>query len=372
VPSRVGFSLRGTLASLLLLTTPTFSATPRLVHDATVYKEPHRYGGWPANHGIWSWGNEILVGFSAAYFQLKTPDRHPYDNTKPEEPRLARSLDGGETWAIEAPPSLLPPEQGGAPVRDLDKPMDFTDPNFAMTLRFTDTNKGPSRFWYSVDRGKTWLGPYAFPLLNQQGIAARTDYIVNGKRDAFVFLTASKSDGKEGRVLCARTEDGGLKWEFVSFIGGEPSGFSIMPSSVRVSPKELLAATRVKYDRDTGGIEVFRSRDNGSSWQLFARPVAFSGPFNANPPSLIRLRDGRLCLTYGVRTPPYRICARLSNDGRTWSDEIVLRNDGAMWDIGYVRSVQRLDGEVVTVYYFPEQAHTERIIAATIWDPGAK
>ena len=38
---------------------------------------------------------------------------------------------------------------------------------------------------------------------------------------------------------------------------------------VRVSPKELITATRVKYDRDTGGIEVYRSKDNGTSWQMY-------------------------------------------------------------------------------------------------------
>jgi LacI family transcriptional regulator len=82
--------------------------------NVLVYKEPGRFGGWPANHGIWSWGNEIVVGFSAAYFKHMPLDRHQYDDTKPEEPRLVRSLDGGNTWTIEAPKSLLPPEQGGA------------------------------------------------------------------------------------------------------------------------------------------------------------------------------------------------------------------------------------------------------------------
>jgi len=52
-----------------------------------------RYGGWPANHGIWSWGNEIFVGFSAAYYQWMGPDRHPYDRSKREEPYLGRSVD---------------------------------------------------------------------------------------------------------------------------------------------------------------------------------------------------------------------------------------------------------------------------------------
>ena len=33
----------------------------------TVYFEKGMFGGWPANHGIWSWGNEILVGFGMGY-----------------------------------------------------------------------------------------------------------------------------------------------------------------------------------------------------------------------------------------------------------------------------------------------------------------
>jgi len=45
-----------------------------------------------------------------------------------------------------------------------------------------------------------------------------------------------------------------------------------------------------------------------------------------NPPHLIRLRDGRLAVTYGYRSPPYGIRARLSADeGQTWSREISRR-----------------------------------------------
>src|SRR4051794_24018293 len=83
---------------------------PRVVGHVTVYSKAGRYGGWPANHGIWKWNDEIVVGFSAAYFQWIGPDRHPYDRAKPEEPYLARRLDGGRTWAIEPTPALVPPE----------------------------------------------------------------------------------------------------------------------------------------------------------------------------------------------------------------------------------------------------------------------
>ena len=87
---------------------------------------------------------------------------------------------------------------------------------------------------------------------------------------------------------------------------------------------------------------------------------------------MIRLADGRVCLTYGHRAVPYSIQARLSgNGGRTWSQEVTLRDGGGGRDIGYPRSVQRRDGKVVTVYYFwDRKTGPERYIAATIWDPG--
>src|SRR5690606_25523402 len=113
----------------------TFLSLPALAAAAApdarhivVYKERGRFGGWPANHGIWQWKDEILVGFSAAYFKRMPLNRHQYDSDKPEEPRLARSLDGGNTWKIEAPKSLLPPEQGGRAVQPLREPIDFTSP----------------------------------------------------------------------------------------------------------------------------------------------------------------------------------------------------------------------------------------------------
>lgn len=349
------------------------SRGPHVIEHVVVYREAGRFGGWPANHGIWSWGNEILVGFSAAYFQRKSPDRHQYNSQKPEEPRLARSPDGGRTWKIEAPPSLLPPEQGGAAVTRLREPMNFRDPDFAMTLRFTDTNKGPSRLFYSTDRGKTWRGPYDFPLLGQLGIAARTDYLISAGREAFVFVTASKSDGREGRPLCARTANGGLNWEFVSWIGEEPSGFAIMPSTVRLSPRRMITAVRVKQDSQHDCIDLYETRDNGAHWRFLCRPEPATGGHGGNPPSLIGLQDGRMCLTYGYRGEPFGIRARLSeDDGKTWSDEFALRKDGATWEIGYVRSAQRPDGKIVSVYYFPERPLTDRIIAATIWDPGIR
>lgn len=197
--------------------------------------------------------------------------------------------------------------------------------------------------------------------------------MIEGKHQALVILTAAKKNGKEGRLFCARTKDGGVHWTFVSFIGDESTGFSIMPSTVRLPNGTLLATSRTKGPNDTNWIDLYRSTDHGAHWTLEAKPVPSTGAHSGNPPFLLRLKDGRLCLTYGYRSEPYGIRARLSkDDGKTWGDEIVLRSDGAAWDLGYVRSVQRADGKIVTVYYFAEQVSSERVIDATIWDPGPR
>ena len=80
-------------------------------HTVVVYKQPGRFAGWPANHGSWSWGNEIVVGFEPGYFHIRKPgeQEHSIDYQQPAEHLLARSLDGGETWQIEKPLGLLAP-----------------------------------------------------------------------------------------------------------------------------------------------------------------------------------------------------------------------------------------------------------------------
>lgn len=352
------------------------------VQHFPVFAVPGRFGGWPANHGIWSWGDEILVGFSLGHY--KPRQGHHIDHDKPEEHVLARSLDGGRSWKLEHPAEKhvlvgtagmrhgkIPPGQHEPEPADCPGGIDFTHPDFAMTLRMPDVNGGESRFYYSYDRGRSWQGPFRLPLFGQPGIAARTDYLVNGRNDCLVFLTAAKQNRREGRPLCGRTTDGGKSWQLVSLIGPEPKGFSIMPSSVRLSAKELLTTVRCREgaeDQRRHWLEAWYSPDDGRSWSLRSKPAQEPGV--DNPPALQRLPDGRLCLIYGRRAAPLGIFARLSSDqGKTWTEPITLRDDGGSPDLGYSRSVQRRDGRLVTVYYFHQKGETDRKIVATLWSP---
>lgn len=343
----------------------------------TVYGEPGRFGGWPANFGIWIWDNEILVGLARG-FHKDLGIRHNIDRDKPEEHIFARSQDGGETWALEDPSEDgilvargtglhgIEPEYPNkkGPI-ELTEPINFTHPDFAMTLRMLDIDHGPSLFYISYNRGKKWQGPFKLKVGKLTEIAARTDYVVNGENECMLFLTAAKPDGNEGRPFCAKTIDGGLTWDFVSWIDENPEGFSIMPSTVRLSENKLLTSVRRRFENKRW-IETFLSKNDGQLWTLLNKPMEELG--EGNPPCLTKLSDGRLCLTYGYRAEPYSIRAQLSSDnGQTWSGPIFLRDDGAGRDIGYVRTVQRPDGKLVTLYYFQDHKAPERYIAATIW-----
>ena len=369
----------------LFLTTSSWSAAgepqPKVTH-VVVSSEPHRFAGWPANHGIWSWGNEILVGFSRGTYKDRGTFHH-IDHDRPEEFLLARSRDGGLTWSVETPeppgalagtpgmrhgrmPAWLPVEHPIA----LREPINFTHPDLAFTVRMENSNNGVSRFYYSYDRGRSWHGPFLLPLFGQKGVMGRTDYLVNGPGDCLLFLTASKTNGKEGRPFAARTTDGGLTWRFLGSIGPEPVGYAIMPATVRVSATDLVTTVRRK-DPPKSWIDAFASRDEGKTWSFLSTPEPDTG--EGNPPSLVHLADGRLVLIYGVRRPPFGIHARISTDtGKTWSPPIVLRDDGGANDVGYVRSIIRPDGKVLSVYYYNERTSPTRFIAATLWDVPAR
>jgi hypothetical protein len=353
-----------------------------IVKQVVVFREQGRFAGWPANHGMWCWGNELLVGFSRGYHK-DLGERHNIDRQRPEEFLLARSMDGGQTWTTEFPVKqgyLVPrgkalhgTEMPGVPIPpllDCVEPVDFRHPDFAMTLRMENIDGGQSRFSYSYDRGHNWRGPFRLPDMGTPGIAARTDYIVDGPQEATFLLTAAKSDKEEGRVFCARTRDGCKSFKFVSWVGEEIAGYEIMPSTVRLSATHLLTTTRVREPNSgPSWIDAYESRDNGKSWKYLNRPVKDTGA--GNPPSMIRLTDGRICLTYGYRAAPYQMFAKLSKDnGQSWSKQVLLRRDGGGTDMGYPRSLQCADGNVVTTYYFwDKQGGPERYIAATIWDP---
>ncbi len=346
------------------------------VRHVVVYQQPDHFAGWPANNGIWAWKNEILVGCTLGNYKV-TDKTHAIDRDKPARAVLARSLDGGETWNLEDPENFV--GDGGTPVPSPGD-VDFANPNLAIRVGGPPPfHQEGNTFFVSGDRGKNWQGPYLFSGLGKFETTSRTDYLINGSRDAFLFMSANQPGVRAGdhqdRAFVAQTQDGGKTFELVSWITSEPdTARSVMPSSARLSKNEMVTALRRRDDSDgtsRNWIDLYASMDNGVTWE-FRSKVADTGQHNGNPPALVRLRDARIVVTYGYRAKPYGMRARISRDnGKTWGREIVLRDDGATEDLGYSRSVQRSDGKVVTIYYYTTAANPEQHIAATIWDPNA-
>jgi hypothetical protein len=360
----------------------------------TVYRQAGRFAGWPANYGMWAWDDEIVVSFTQCTHRADA-GFHARARELPAYPLQSRSLDGGRTWRTIPTPAPSPGQRGfsadehmvpdlrvstaiALDMEPLPRPcpggIDFTHPDFALMCARTGLGTGTAAWFYtSYDRATTWHGPYAMPTFGQPGIEARTDYIVNSSKECMLFLTASRDDGDEGAgVFMARTADAGASFDFVSWVAASPGSRRIMPSSVRIDETTLLTAIRCnaadgQFEVVPTWIDLFESTDNGNSWHFLSRPVSDAGS-GGNPPAMIRLRDGRLCLTYGYRSAPFGIRARVSEDGgKRWGDVIHLRDDGGCSDLGYPRSIQRRDGTIVTTYYFNEQPAAERYIAATLW-----
>ena len=373
--------------SAALLAASTKSRAETNIENVTVWRESGRYGGWPANHGIWNWGDEILVGFTAGVLKTDDMTRHPIDRSAGERHVLSRSMDGGRTWRLEEPAALQPPPRPerravtGEALRlpalhTLDSPIDFTSPGLALTFRSAHGTAGAWLF-ASHDRGRTWQGPYAVPAFDTPGLDPRTDYLVRGRHELLVGMTARKTDGKEGRPFMLRTRDGARTWERLGWIGPETAGYRIMPATVSLSGSAGASADKGggrlysvirRREGQASHLEGYRSDDGGTTWRATGVVAADTG--RGNPASLVQLADGRLCSVYGFRAEPFGIRAVVSaDDGASWSAPKPLREGAADWDLGYPRSVVRPDGRVVSVYYYNDARSPERYIAATIWKP---
>jgi hypothetical protein len=352
-----------------------------------VYRKRGEFAGWPANYGLWSWGDEVVAVFARGKLGAQGA-LHELNRDYPFVPWQTRSLDGGLTWMSEPFSGHVP---GGLSLsadehlnadlkvrsclstnddlRPLGDPIDFLDPETVILCARTDVS-GDAMSWFYVsrDRALTWQGPYAFTGLDIP-ICARTDIVPLGRDDALFMLSTSKEDGAEGRVFCARTADGGRTFVLQGFVGPQPDGYSIMPASTTLSSGTILTMTRgMGTGGDKGRIEAFASDDQGRTWTPRGCIVDDTGS-NGNPPALGRI-DDMLLLVYGYRDAPFGIRMRVSSDdGRTWSAEKTIRSDGGTADLGYPRVVKRDQASILAVYYFNDGEGEERYIAASIVAP---
>ncbi len=336
------------------------------IRNTDVYKEDGMFAGWPANNGIWSFGEEIVVGFTQGTLEKKNVEGHKIDFEKPSYNRQSRSLDGGLTWSFEAPPEIASLKR--ETIRDFNGELDFLDPETAIRFVPMGVHAGSiSPFFYSKDRCRSWVGPFTTPSMGLTGISARTEILPLSNSEALLFFACPKSDGYEGRAACAKISEGGGKFEFLSYIGPEPPGFTIMPASYRRKDGDIIAVLREedRFDNPNRGARLtqYISGDLGKTWEFDKYIAEFK---HSTPPAMKMSVDGILYLAYGYRDEPCGVRFRYSGDeGRTWSKDFILRDDGGNFDLGYTRITAMPDGSMLTAYYYNNHKNGGRYIAST-------
>lgn len=343
-----------------------------------------RFMGWPANNGLWSWdeGREILVGYTNGPFV----EQRGHNIGTPQLSRLTRSLDGGRTWTTESPENYV--GQSGEPVPSPGG-IQFDHPDFVLRVAadgYHGTNDPKGNFFYSLDRGKTWLGPYRFNGLHETEeldgleITARTNYIVTGGDSIQIFMAARnlriEHGGRRDKAFLVESRDGGATFEFIAWIvPWTDQHRAVMPSAARAEDGSLVVTARRRNPlNETNWVDAFVSHDDGRSWSFLSR-VGGTGAHNGNPPALVRLRDGRLACCYGNRDSEELLLRTSDDGGKTWGEPMVLRQSSTS-DFGYPQLVQNHRGELVALYYLaletPEHAGTtpgESYIEAAILSP---
>lgn len=125
--------------------------------------------------------------------------------------------------------------------------------------------------------------------------------------------------------------------------------FCCEPHAIQLKNGRILVHIRVEKWGPDGMFSTYQcySDDNG---QTFSKPIRIVE--KGAPSHLVQLSDGTVVCTFGYRSAPFGQRAKYSVDnGESWSEDIILRDDGENWDLGYPSTVELENGDLFTVYY---------------------
>ena len=205
---------------------------------------------------------------------------------------------------------------------------------------------GGTAIWRSEDGGITWGDP-AF-LSGVPGIEP-----LHANLSAPVAVRGNVLETAEGRLLISayslnspndaylfQSTDGGRSWSYVALIAESCNETFLYQTEAG----SLVAFMRHDQDKQL----CVAHSDSGGEWS------AAELLCNGYPACAVRLPSGRVLLAYGYRFEdgPGVRARVLSADCRLPDDaELILRDDGAVMDLGYPDACLLPDGRVCVVYY---------------------
>lgn len=215
----------------------------------------------------------------------------------------------------------------------------------------------------SLDGGKTFGGPVRVPVMAPHGPCVRKDGSLFYLGRAFAVET--ESGGFPNDLLEVCTSRDWKTWSAPAEIPmpREEGTLFCEPHAAALPDGRILAGLRAQR-KDGFTIFTAHSADGGKTFGPW-RDLGFHG----SPPHFFVHSSGAVVLSYGYRKPPYGQRARVSFDGgETWSEEIILRDDGINWDLGYPATAECADGSLITVYYQRRPGARHTGIYQTKWE----
>jgi hypothetical protein len=193
------------------------------------------------------------------------------------------------------------------------------------------------------------------------GLRARVIELRNG---TLLFPVHTKSGGTEesgddATVSGDRTygpkaiasQDGGRTWTHRGDIATSQAGPNFDETEVIECPSgKIVAFMRPSFpNNEDMHLYTAVSVDGGASWSPARKHEVWG-----YPTSPLTMPSGRVLLAYGYRRPPFGIRARLVDaecEDIDQAEELVVRDDGAMRDLGYPQSALLNDGTAFVSYY---------------------
>lgn len=210
----------------------------------------------------------------------------------------------------------------------------------------------------STDDGISWSAPYRVPVNSPHGPITLSDgrLVYAGKRLWH----------PERRIGVADSHDDGRSWRWLAEIPTrEGDDFNEYHELHMVETDRGRLVAHIRNHNQANERETLQaeSDDGGRTWS-----VPHSIGVWGLPSHLLKLRDGRLLMSYGHRRPPFGNQARLSeDDGGTWSEPITLSSDGEGGDLGYPSTAEMDDGSLVSVWYERLAGSPHAVLRQAVW-----
>ncbi len=210
----------------------------------------------------------------------------------------------------------------------------------------------------STDGGITWSERYTSVVNSPHGPIQLAD-------GRLLYAGVKLWDSDRAVGVCESPNDG-KTWRWLAKIptrdGDDYKNYHEL-HAVEATNGRIVVHIRNHNSSNKGETLQCESIDGGTSWTT-PHSIGVWGL----PSFLLRLRDGRLLMSYGYRREPFGNQARVSDDhGVTWSEPLTISDDGIGGDLGYPSTVELDDGSLLTVWYEKMKDSTKAVLRQARW-----